>query len=98
MKEIGPIAGTDHKITMKKLCPIAGIDCKKTMTKINHAEGTDCQSITEIIMKEMYYNTFEDHGNRRKYKDHYKDKYRDKNFYDRDRSYDTDNSQGRDRA
>ena len=26
-----------------------------------------------------YYNTFKDHGNRRKHKDHYKDKYRDKN-------------------
>ena len=42
-----------------------------------------------------YYNTFQDHGNRRKYKDHYKDKYRNKNFYDNDRSYDRDNSQGK---
>ena len=44
------------------------------------------------------YNTFQDHGNRRKYKDHYKDKYRDENFYDSDRYYDMDDSHGRDRS
>ena len=34
-----------------------------------------------------YYSVFQDHGNRRKYKDHYKDKYRDENFYGSDSSY-----------
>ena len=45
-----------------------------------------------------YYSAFQDHRNRRKYKDHFKDKYRDENFYDSDRSYDMDYSHGRDRA
>ena len=52
MKEIGPIAEVDHKITMKEIGPIAGIDCKNTMTEINHAEGIDLQNITKMIMKE----------------------------------------------
>ena len=42
--------------------------------------------------KREKYTAFQDHGNRRKYKDHYKDKYRDEKFYNRDRSYDRNES------
>ena len=62
MKEIGPIACTDCKITMKEIGPIAGTDHENTMTEINHAEGRDCQSITKIIMKEsiiIHFGTME---------------------------------------
>ena len=52
MKEIGPIAEIDNKITIKEIGPIAGIGHKNTMTEINHAEGIDCQSTTKIIIKE----------------------------------------------
>ena len=52
MKEIGPIAEVDHKITMKEIGPIAGIDCKNAMTEINHAEGIELQNITKMVMKE----------------------------------------------
>ena len=47
MKEIGPIAGTDHE---------------NTMTEINHAKVIDHQSITKMIMKEsivMHFRTME---------------------------------------
>ena len=37
---------------MKEIGPIAGIDHKNTMTEINHAKGIDRQSITKMIMKE----------------------------------------------
>ena len=37
---------------MKEIGPIAGIDHKNTMTEINHAKGIDHQSITKMIMKE----------------------------------------------
>ena len=45
-----------------------------------------------------YYNTFQDHGNTRKYIDHCKDRYTNKNFYGNDRSCDMDNFHGRDKA
>ena len=45
-----------------------------------------------------YYNTFQDHGNRRNYKDDYKDKYRNENnSHGRDRAYDKNRSYSRDR-
>ena len=47
MKEIGPIAGTDHK---------------NTITEINHTEGIDHQNITKINMKEsiiIHFRTME---------------------------------------
>ena len=50
------------QITMKEIGPIAGIDHKKTMTKISHTEGTDYQGITKIIMKEsiiIHFRTME---------------------------------------
>ena len=75
-----------------------GINCENTMTEISHAEGVHHLSITENDYGREYYNTFQDHRNKRKYKEGYKDKYRDKNFYDSDRSYDTDNSHSRDRS
>ena len=37
---------------MKEIGPIAGIDHKNTMAEINHAKGIHCQSITKMIMKE----------------------------------------------
>ena len=47
---------------MKEIGPIAGIDHKNTMTEINHAEGRDHQSITKIIVKEriiIHFRTME---------------------------------------
>ena len=38
---------------MKEIGLIAGIDHKNTITEINHAEGIDCQSITKMIMKRV---------------------------------------------
>ena len=52
----------DHEITMKEIGPIAGIDHKNTMTEINHAEGRNQQGITKIIMKKsiiIHFRTME---------------------------------------
>ena len=80
MKEIGPITGTDCKITMKEIGPIAGTDCKNTMTEINHAGVIDHQSITKNNYKRENYNIFQDHRSRRNYKYHCMDKY-ERGFY-----------------
>ena len=47
---------------MKEIGPIAGIDHKNTMTEINHAEGRNHQGITKLIMKEsiiIHFSTME---------------------------------------
>ena len=62
---------------MKEISPIAGIDCKKHYDKISHAEGTDHQVLQKYYEREYY--TFQDHRNRRKYKESYKDRYREEN-------------------
>ena len=73
---------------MKEIGPIAGINHKNTMIRISHAEGTDHQDIIKIIKKRDYYNTFQDHGNRRQYKKSYNDKHREENHkYKRSRDY-----------
>ena len=72
---------------MKELGPIAGIDHKNTMTEISHAEGRDYQGITKIIMKEsiiIHFRTMEIRENI----ESYKDKYREENHKYKRRSRD----------
>ena len=83
---------------MKEIGPIPGTDCKNSMTENKSCGRKRLSKYSKNDYEREYYHTFQDYGNRRKYKDHYKNKYRDEHFYDSDRSYDTDNSQGRDRS
>ena len=73
---------------MKEIGPIAGINHKNTMTKISHAEGTDHQDIIKIIMKEsiiIHFKTMEIGDNIKK---SYNDKHREENHkYKRSRDY-----------
>ena len=75
MKEIDHTVGIYWKITMKEIGPIAGIDCKNTMTEKKLYRRDRLPKYYKNDYEREYYNTFQDHGNRRKYKDHYKDKY-----------------------
>ena len=88
----------EYKRDKVEIGPIAGIDHKNTMTKNKLCRRGRSPEYYKNNHEREYFHTFQDHGNRRKYKDHYKDKYRDENFYESDRSYDMDDSHGRDRS
>ena len=79
---------------MKEIDHTVEIDYEITVKEIGPTVGIDHYTIG---YKRANYSAFQDHGNRRKYKDCYKDKYRDEKFYNRDRSYDRNDSYSRDR-